>query len=70
MVRFEFVIKKGQVLDIYECLDKVEHRFELRYGVFHEGATFAEIVTLDEGKSEIGAVLDKFGIKYGLERVL
>ena len=70
MLRFEFNIKRGQVLDIYECLDQVEHDFELRYGVFYRGCTFAEIVVLDEGQNEIEAVLNKFGIKYEWERIL
>lgn len=70
MVRFEFSMKKSQVLDIYDGLDNVEHKFELRYGVFHQGATFAEIITSDDGQSDIEAVLDKFGIKHELERVL
>ena len=70
MVRFEFNIKKSQVLSIHECLDRVEHKFELRYGVFRQGSTFAEVITSDEGKNEIEAVLDNFGIKYELDRVL
>ena len=70
MVRFEFNIRKVQVQDIYEALDKVRQKFELRYGVFHQGTTFAEIVTSGEGQNEIEAVLKRFGIRYELERVL
>lgn len=70
MVRFEFSMKKGQVLGVYDGLDSVEHKFELRYGVFHQGSTFAEIITSDDGQNEIEAVLNEFGIKYELERVL
>lgn len=70
MVRFEFTFKKGQVFDIYDGLDNVEHPFELRYGVFRQGSAFAEIISSDEGQDEIQAVLCKYGIRYELERVL
>lgn len=70
MVRFDFNIKRVQVFDIYDALEEVEQKNELRYGVFHQGTAFAEIITSDEGQNEIEAVLSKFGIKYGLERVL
>ncbi len=66
MVRIEFNIRKAQVQDIYDALDSVEHQFEMRYGVFRQGSTFAEIITSDEGQNEIKAVLNKFGIKYEL----
>ena len=69
MVRFEFIIKKCQVQDIYDALDMVETKFELQYGVFHKGSTFAEIITSDDGQNEIKAVLDKFGIKYELNEI-
>lgn len=70
MVRFEFNLRKSQVIDVYESLDSVEHKFELRCGVFRQGITFAEIITSGEGQNEIKAVLEKYGIKYELERVL
>lgn len=70
MVRFDFNIKRVQVFDIYDALEEVEQKHELRYGVFHQGTAFAEIITSDEGQNEIEAVLSKLGIKYGLERVL
>ncbi len=70
MVRFEFNFKKSQVTDVYESLENVSHKFELRYGVFRQGTAFAEIITSDEGQNEIKAVLEKHGIKYELERVL
>lgn len=69
MVRFEFNIKKGQVQGIYDALDKVEHKFEMRYGVFHQGVSFAEIITSRDGQSEIEAVLVKFCIRYELNSV-
>ena len=70
MVRFEFNFRKWQVIDVYESLDNVEHEFELRYGVFRQGVAFAEIITSDEGQNDIKAVLEEYGIKYELERVL
>lgn len=70
MVRFEFNFKKSQVTDVYESLENVSYKFELRYGVFRQGTAFAEIITSDEGQNEIKAVLEKHGIKYELERVL
>ena len=36
MVRFEFSMKKGQVLGVYDGLDSVEHKFELRYGAYQQ----------------------------------
>jgi len=70
MVRFEFVFKKDCVTNCYAELERLEHEFELRYGAFHNGSTRAEIITSDEGKGDIEAVLTKFGINYELERVL
>ena len=70
MVRFEFNIRKSQVLDFYAQLNHVEQKYEFRYGIFHQGTTFAEIITSDAGQDEIIAVLDRFDIKFECEEVL
>lgn len=70
MVRFELNLRNDQLLACYKELEQIEYEFELRYGIFTHSTTYAEILTYDNGQKEIENVLNKYGIKYDLERVL
>lgn len=70
MVRFNFNVRKDDLVQLYVELEKMVNGYEFRYGVFRGGSTFGEIIIRKEGKDELEAVFVRLKIKYELENVL